>query len=689
MAIPDQGQPVSPTAFTPRAAGQQSRRWRVRPLSIALAAVLLLFAAVLWFLFNAHSVLFIVEPPAAEIDADIDIDGGLHLPLGRRQLLLAGTYRVQLRAQGYRPLERVITVTGEDGQQERLQLQMLPGLLGFDSTPPGAQIIIDEQLLGTTPLAEVEVVAGQRQLRVLAERYLPLQQPIAVTGLARRQMFAFRLIPAWAEVSVSSVPAAATVYVDGEAVATTPALLEILQGEHQLELALAHYRNWQQTLSVRAGVAQLLEPIVLQAAAGLLKLRSSPSTANVTVDGEYRGQTPLDIDLDPDGSHRLAVFRPGYVRAARDISLQPGEEQTLHLRLVPQLGAVRVEVEPVAAVLWIGGRARGRGSQTLSLPAHEHILEVRLDGYQSQSQRFTPRPGLKQVITVQLLTESEVKRQSIKPRIVSATGMALRLFSPAAFTMGASRREPGRRANEVLHPVSLKRQFYLAEKEVSNLEFRKFRQSHSSGSIESHSLDGDDQPVVKVSWNEAALYCNWLSAGEQLPLFYRIKNGRVSGFNARATGYRLPSEAEWARAARVKPSGLLKYPWGTAYPPPQVFENYADASSAFITGRRVSAYNDGYVVTAPVGSFPANHRGLYDMGGNVAEWVHDVYALPGSSGVAEVNLLGAQQGDRHVIRGAGWAHGTVTELRLSFRDYGQDGRDDVGFRLARFAEETR
>ena len=75
----------------------------------------------------------------------------------------------------------------------------------------------------------------------------------------------------------------------------------------------------------------------------------------------------------------------------------------------------------------------------------------------------------------------------------------------------------------------------------------------------------------------------------------------------------------------------------------------------------------------------ANHRGLYDMGGNVAEWMHDVYSMPNSSGIPVVDPLGAQQGSNHVIRGASWAHGTVTELRLSFRDYGQSGRDDVGF----------
>jgi formylglycine-generating enzyme required for sulfatase activity len=74
------------------------------------------------------------------------------------------------------------------------------------------------------------------------------------------------------------------------------------------------------------------------------------------------------------------------------------------------------------------------------------------------------------------------------------------------------------------------------------------------------------------------------------------------------------------------------------------------------------------------------------MGGNVAEWIHDVYAIPSANGATEVDPLGPQGGDNYVIRGASWSHSKIAELRLSHRDYGQAGRDDVGFRLARYAE---
>ena len=103
-----------------------------------------------------------------------------------------------------------------------------------------------------------------------------------------------------------------------------------------------------------------------------------------------------------------------------------------------------------------------------------------------------------------------------------------------------------------------------------------------------------------------------------------------------------------------------------------------------MVGRIIFGYNDNYIVAAPVGSFPANPKGIYDLGGNVAEWTHDFYDIP--EGTEAVDPLGAAEGDYHVIRGSSWMHGTITDLRLSFRDYGSDGRQDVGFRIARFAE---
>ena len=248
----------------------------------------------------------------------------------------------------------------------------------------------------------------------------------------------------------------------------------------------------------------------------------------------------------------------------------------------------------------------------------------------------------------------------------------------------------GRQANEVIREVNLTRPFYLATHEVSNEQFRRFDPQYHSGSHRDKSLDGDRQPVVNVSWEQAALYCNWLSEQEGLPLAYQVTDGKVTGFEPAATGYRLPTEAEWAWAARTQGksgAALLKFGWGNTLPPAADTENIADRSAAFSVGRVLRNYDDRYPVSAPVGSFAANALGLFDMGGNVAEWVNDIYGTRFTrSGEFETNPLGPATGKFRVIRGASWAHGGITQLRLSHRDFNDKGRNDVGFRIARYVE---
>ena len=94
--------------------------------------------------------------------------------------------------------------------------------------------------------------------------------------------------------------------------------------------------------------------------------------------------------------------------------------------------------------------------------------------------------------------------------------------------LGAPRRQPGRRANEAERSVALKRPFYLATHETTNAQYRRWKDQHSSTAIKGQTLDMNDQPVARVSWQDAALFCNWLSRKEGLPPFYIIEESRIS-----------------------------------------------------------------------------------------------------------------------------------------------------------------
>ncbi len=132
---------------------------------------------------------------------------------------------------------------------------------------------------------------------------------------------------------------------------------------------------------------------------------------------------------------------------------------------------------------------------------------------------------------------------------------------------------------------------------------------------------------------------------------------------------------------------MAKFPWGKSLIPAKKTSNIADGSAAKILPRVLRGYNDGFAVSAPVASLLANSKGLYDMGGNVAEWVNDYYSIAVNvSDSVENDPVGPSTGQFKIVRGASWRHSGMTELRLSYRDYSDSARDDLGFRIARYVE---
>jgi formylglycine-generating enzyme required for sulfatase activity len=681
-------QPIAPAAFTPRPIGV-ARRARGLALpgrrAAGLGLLLSLLLAAAWFLLSAHPVELRVEPAPERLEL---AGPWPRLALGGRRLLRPGEYRVRAELEGYRPLEQGFRVEDRAGQRFRFRLARLPGRLRIDAGDAGGvRVLVDGEERGETPLQPLELEPGRHAVRLESPRYRPFETIVEVEGAGVEQTLEARLEPMWAEVTIASAPPGAEVRHEGRVLGVTPLSVELIAGSRRVELALAGHKPVARTLVVVAGEPQALPVVRLAPSDGNLLLSSEPAGAAITVDGRWRGETPLDVYLAPGRPHSIRVSRVGYAPETLELELGAGETRQVSVTLGALLGELEVAALPADAELYVGGVHRGRASQRLELPATEHEVEIRREGFETWSGRVTIRPDFRQTLRVELERPASREPASLAPLIQSPEGHELRLVRGGRFQMGASRREPGRRANEVLREVELVRPFYVATREVSNRQFRRFRSDHLSGRFGSLSLETDHHPVVRVSWQQAAAYCNWLSERESLPPAYVARSGVLVAAQPMTTGYRLPSEAEWARVARFATGPApLKYPWGAELPIPVAAGNFADASGQGVVPGALSDYDDGHPGTAPVGSFAPNGLGLHDLGGNAAEWVHDHYSLQPPAGGVERDPMGPASGEFRVIRGSSFLHSTVSELRLSYRDYGAEPRADVGFRIARYAE---
>lgn len=474
-------------------------------------------------------------------------------------------------------------------------------------------------------------------------RALAGAQPLAVT-LSR--------LPDHYDIDTGGV--AAELLVDGRPVARVPGRADIEAGSHEFILRAHGYVDHVARVEVAGGGQQRALKVALQPATGWLVLDTLPSGARVLVDGKDRGRSPLRLELDA-GLRKLGLQAAGRSSWSSDIAI-------------------------------LGGKTLDLGRVDLSLPAPT-VVAAAAPG--TESTGVAPEAAAE-------ASPPPAPRAPPAARIDSPLLGALLLLPAGKYLQGSDRREQGRRNNEVQREVTLSQAFYLAETEVTNAQFRAFRPEHVSGVAMEKSLDLDRQAVSNVSWNDAVEFCNWLSLRDGLPVAYERRDGRWQLVVPHNRGYRLPTEAEWEYAARyVDGQRWQRFPWGDVLPPPAGAENLGGAESLppkpGPEGRLASSlpdYRDQHAVVAPVGSYGRSAAGFRDLGGNVSEWMHDIYeSLPDARPVTDP--AGAATDGPHAIRGANWRTSTIAELRPAWRERSATASQVLGFRVARFAEDAK
>jgi len=237
----------------------------------------------------------------------------------------------------------------------------------------------------------------------------------------------------------------------------------------------------------------------------------------------------------------------------------------------------------------------------------------------------------------------------------NSLGQVMVRIEPGTFLMGAPPEEDGRQGDETQHRVTLRRPFLLGATEVTQGQWQDLFGANPSRNTSC----GRDCPVESVTWFDAIRFCNALSTREHLPRCYTV-DGAAVRWDQTCAGYRLPTEAEWEYAARA----------GTTGP------RYGELEEiAWYGGNKEGRIH-------PVGLKVPNAWGLYDLLGNVWEWVFDVAgAYPTGSGF---DPSGPAEGPTREFRGGCWSY-YEKYCRAAYRqEFVPDKPSEhLGFRVAR------
>ena len=324
----------------------------------------------------------------------------------------------------------------------------------------------------------------------------------------------------------------------------------------------------------------------------MLNVTSTPSGATVYLDGIVIGKTSMRGYQIETGVRRvkkveIQLALSGYRNHVRKVTLKGGQNVPLTIRLsklevpkpLPTLATLQVTSTPNGASVYINGAVVGktplRNYEVDTGTKREKRVEIGVEfpGYKSQVRGVTLKGGQEVPWDVQLEKQARPKPAAIP----DPTEMVL--IPAGDFQMGSNDSD-AEDDEKPVHTVYVDA-FYIDTYEVTNAQFKAFVDANPQWQKNRIPQSGKGNHPVVVSWDAAMAYARW-------------------------AGKRLPTEAEWEKAARGGLAGK-KYPWGNAIPTSQ------------------ANYNMNVGNTTPVGTYAPNGYGLYDMAGNVWEWCLDAY----------------------------------------------------------------
>lgn len=220
--------------------------------------------------------------------------------------------------------------------------------------------------------------------------------------------------PSTGSISVTSSPSGAKTYVDGSYYGRTPQVISGLSvGSHTVRVEYDGYQTWTQTAGVSAGgVTGVYATLTHEPTYGSIYVSSSPSNANVYLDGTYKGTTPMTVSGVSQGSHFLEIEKAGYHEWSSSVKVVSGQQShisaTLDPNAQPTSGTIVVSSTPVGAYIYLDGNYQGRttaqGFVIIGVSPGTHTVTLKLDGYQDAATSVNVNAGQQSSVSLTLQT---------------------------------------------------------------------------------------------------------------------------------------------------------------------------------------------------------------------------------------------------------------------------------------------
>ncbi|MCH6257972.1 PEGA domain-containing protein [Puniceicoccaceae bacterium K14] len=617
--------------------------------------------------------------------------------------LKEGVNRVEIVAPGYEKYVSEFMVDSEGDKALAIKLRPLPGYLMIETKDAetgrvveGIVIKIDGEEIGTTPMSSYRIDPGVYKITLGdTGSYVGVrgETEVTVKGGGIDQTETIELIQNTAEVTFRVQPRGASILdlnrggLSLGVVATGEKTISFDLNQNRnpsIAFELDNHETYNWSTPLMPGQSRTID-IKMEPKPAVIKFSSEPSGANIYLDGEFVGKTPIEkIEIPPKTDLQVVISKSGYEDKSRTLGgMMPNTSRFINVKLVSKTGKLEIKSDIEAAVI-IDGEFAGFTPVDGEFLAGIRQVTLRAPGYEEEQftveliagDTYPLHHDFKEpVAEVEVEEEREIK---LPNKLELVEGLEFILIGAGVFEFG----EPGDSKE-----ITISEPFYVSTTEVPSFVYESIS-GNRRGELDKNgfNLNKSDFPAVRVSWNDVAFFCNEFNTTLGFGEVYRqVGSSYTTTEEAVGRGIRMPTEAEYEYLMRIDDGSFPRvFGWGDEWPPPKFTDNFADKTGARNDVENpINGYDDGNAFSSQVASFRSHPDGVYNLAGNVREWCHDGFERSFWRYANSVDPFNFADVSLRVVKGGSYNTGQKRELMVSYRDgkSRESKADDLGFRV--------